>query len=232
MAFDLCKKIISAILDSEDVPCCTATGDDKSAAFTVPILVLNEYNTHKDLYPVDFPTRSNSRRNGRSACGCVSSRNKTRRQDQDFYEMECYLCRPGAPEVEGVARNPDFPEFRSQLTYAATDEAHLINEWGQDLRVDFKSIGLFICGHLPPSISVIAFSATLAPGKDTTAFYLDMSFLIFSPTCTVAAESSISIHCYAWIWRMQPDYADKKRHTLLPSKWRRQRRAGNRKVRR
>ncbi|KAJ6492977.1 hypothetical protein C8R45DRAFT_927775 [Mycena sanguinolenta] len=91
---------------------------------------------------------------------------------------------------------PDFPEFQSQLTYVATYEAHLINEWGQDFCVDFKSIGPFIRGHLSPSISVIALSATLAPGKDTTAMirrtnehpnvqfsitvYPDMSFLIFS----------------------------------------------------
>ncbi|KAJ6516509.1 hypothetical protein C8R45DRAFT_1067724 [Mycena sanguinolenta] len=47
------------MLDGEVVRCCTATGDGKSAAFAVPILVLNEYNAHKDLYPAGFPTRSN-----------------------------------------------------------------------------------------------------------------------------------------------------------------------------
>jgi len=33
-------KLISAILDGKDVLCCTATGDGKSAAFSVPTLVL------------------------------------------------------------------------------------------------------------------------------------------------------------------------------------------------
>jgi hypothetical protein len=46
----------------------------------------------------------------------------------------------------------DFPEFRSKLVFAITDEAHLINEWGAGFRVDFKFIGIFIRGRLPPSI--------------------------------------------------------------------------------
>jgi len=36
--------LVSAILDGKDVLCCTATGDGKSAAFSVPTLVLLEYN--------------------------------------------------------------------------------------------------------------------------------------------------------------------------------------------
>ncbi|KAJ6472672.1 hypothetical protein C8R47DRAFT_1145829 [Mycena vitilis] len=47
----------SAMLDGVDVLCCTATGDGKSAAFSVPILVLNEYNANPALYPAGLPTR-------------------------------------------------------------------------------------------------------------------------------------------------------------------------------
>ncbi|KAJ7690572.1 hypothetical protein B0H14DRAFT_2200433, partial [Mycena olivaceomarginata] len=35
----------------------TATGDGKSAAFSVPILLLNEYNVNPTLYPSGLPTR-------------------------------------------------------------------------------------------------------------------------------------------------------------------------------
>ncbi|KAJ6606970.1 hypothetical protein B0H10DRAFT_2308655 [Mycena sp. CBHHK59/15] len=49
----------SAILDGDDVLCCTATGDGKSAAFSVPILVLNEYNKNPGLYAAGLPTRLN-----------------------------------------------------------------------------------------------------------------------------------------------------------------------------
>jgi ATP-dependent helicase YprA (DUF1998 family) len=41
--------LVSAILDGDDVLCCTATGDGKSAAFSIPILVLNEYNVFTAL---------------------------------------------------------------------------------------------------------------------------------------------------------------------------------------
>jgi superfamily II DNA/RNA helicase len=53
------EDLVSAILDGEDILCCTATGDGKSAAFSVPILALNEYNNNPLLYPAGLPTRLN-----------------------------------------------------------------------------------------------------------------------------------------------------------------------------
>ena len=50
-------ELVSAILSGQDIPHCTATGDGKSAAFTVPALVLLEYNAHPDAYPTGLPTR-------------------------------------------------------------------------------------------------------------------------------------------------------------------------------
>ena len=49
-------ELVSAILDGQDILCCTATGDVKSAAFAVPALVLLEYNAHPDAYPTGLPT--------------------------------------------------------------------------------------------------------------------------------------------------------------------------------
>lgn len=49
--------LVSAILDRKDVLCCTATGDGKSAAFSVPTLVLLEYNKHPEAYIAGLPTR-------------------------------------------------------------------------------------------------------------------------------------------------------------------------------
>jgi superfamily II DNA helicase RecQ len=60
----------------------------------------------------------------------------------------------------------EWPEFRSCILFTVIDEVHLINEWGLDFRISFKMIGLFVRGRLPPT-SVVALSATLAPGKDT-----------------------------------------------------------------
>jgi superfamily II DNA/RNA helicase len=52
-------ELVSAILDGQDVLCCTATGDGKSAAFAVPSLVLLEYNKHLAAYPAGLPTQTN-----------------------------------------------------------------------------------------------------------------------------------------------------------------------------
>ena len=50
-------ELVSAILDGKDLLCCTATGDGKSAAFSIPTLVLLEYNKHPDAYVAGLPTR-------------------------------------------------------------------------------------------------------------------------------------------------------------------------------
>jgi len=51
-------ELISAILDGQDILCCTATGDGKLAAFSIPCLVLLLYNQHPESYPTNLPTRS------------------------------------------------------------------------------------------------------------------------------------------------------------------------------
>lgn len=48
-------ELISAILDGQDVLCCTATGDGKSAAFSIPFLVLLEYDKLLEVYPAGLP---------------------------------------------------------------------------------------------------------------------------------------------------------------------------------
>ena len=50
-------ELVSAILDGKDLLCCTTTGDGKSAAFSIPTLVLLEYNKHPDAYVAGLPTR-------------------------------------------------------------------------------------------------------------------------------------------------------------------------------
>jgi superfamily II DNA/RNA helicase len=50
-------ELVSAILDGIDLLCCTATGEGKSAAFSIPTLVLLEYNKHPNVYVAGLPTR-------------------------------------------------------------------------------------------------------------------------------------------------------------------------------
>ena len=49
-------ELVSVILDGNDLLCCTATGDGKSAAFSIPTLVLLKYNKHPDAYVAGLPT--------------------------------------------------------------------------------------------------------------------------------------------------------------------------------
>ena len=50
-------ELVSSILDGQDILCCTATGDGKSAAFAITGLILTKYNAHPDAYPAGLPTR-------------------------------------------------------------------------------------------------------------------------------------------------------------------------------
>jgi len=50
-------ELVSAILDGKSVLCCTATGNRKSAAFSVLTLVLLEYNKHLEAYVAALPTQ-------------------------------------------------------------------------------------------------------------------------------------------------------------------------------
>ncbi|KAJ7245376.1 P-loop containing nucleoside triphosphate hydrolase protein [Mycena haematopus] len=184
------EDLVAAMLDGDDVLCCTATGDGKSAAFSVPILVLNEYNAHRDLYPAGLPTRSDpvgmvvTPTKGLAAnivleltkLG-ISAFAYSRESLADARRRGVICVDPEHLKSKEWREISDSPKFRSQLVYTVTDEAHLINEWGVDFRVDFKSIGIFVRGRLPPSISVVALSATLAPGRDTKANvgHLDLS---------------------------------------------------------
>ncbi|KAJ7743228.1 P-loop containing nucleoside triphosphate hydrolase protein, partial [Mycena maculata] len=186
----------SAILDGEDVLCCSATGGGKSAAFSVPILALHEYNKNPTLYPAGLRTRLNpvgivvtptkglasnivlelghlnvaafaysreslaeARRSGVSLADEIKGCEK--------WQVVC--VDPEHLKTKEWREISEFPLWRDNVLYGAGDEVHLIKEWGADFRVDFRFIGLFFRGRLPATASVVALSATLAPGKDTSA---------------------------------------------------------------
>lgn len=49
--------LVARILDEEDILFISATGDGKSVAFWITILVLNEYNAHQEKYPAGLRTK-------------------------------------------------------------------------------------------------------------------------------------------------------------------------------
>jgi superfamily II DNA helicase RecQ len=70
----------------------------------------------------------------------------------------------------------EYSIFRQRIIYAAADEVHLINLWGIDFRRDFGTIGRWVRGRLPTTVSILGLTATLAPGKDTAAVCQSLGF--------------------------------------------------------
>ncbi|KAJ7635589.1 P-loop containing nucleoside triphosphate hydrolase protein [Mycena polygramma] len=198
------EELVAPILDGEDILCCTATGDGKSGAFSVPILVLNEYNANRHLYPPNLPTRSprpvgmvvtptkglannlvsELQKMGISAFA-YSHDNlvEARRNGKDLASVikECSTYQVIFVDPEHLSGKEwriisEWPTFRSSILFFAVDEVHLIKEWGIDFRPCFKLIGLWARGCLPPSTSILGLSATLAPGKDTTNICKSLGF--------------------------------------------------------
>ncbi|KAJ6578365.1 hypothetical protein B0H19DRAFT_882876, partial [Mycena capillaripes] len=219
--------------------CCTATGDGKSTAFLVPILVLDEYNSNRSIYPSGLPTRTDPvgivvtptkglannivLELGRLSVAALAYSRESladaRRQGIGLADeiKTCTKWRVICVDPEHLKTKEwreisESPHFRSKIIYAAGDEIHLVNEWGTDFRVDFKLIGLFFRGRLPASVSVVGLTATLAPGKDTTG------------VCQSLGGRKLIVHfstldmlfrCYVYIWRLQPACADKMRRTRM-----------------
>ncbi|KAJ7681380.1 hypothetical protein B0H17DRAFT_1205904 [Mycena rosella] len=168
------EDLVAPILDGEDILCCTATA-----------LIPSTFPTR--LHPVGLvvtPTKglannivSELTKLGITALAyCRETLADARRGGIDLATeiKECTKWQVICVDPEHLRGNEwriisAWPLFRSRLLFAGADEVHLINEWGTDFRISFKLIGLFVRGCLPTSISVFGLSATLAPGKDTTA---------------------------------------------------------------
>jgi superfamily II DNA helicase RecQ len=70
----------------------------------------------------------------------------------------------------------EYPTFRANILFACVDEVHLINEWGLAFRLAFGTIGSFLRGRFPSSISIIGLMATLEPGLPTVAVCKSLGF--------------------------------------------------------
>ncbi|KAF9001635.1 P-loop containing nucleoside triphosphate hydrolase protein [Hymenopellis radicata] len=175
------------ILDGTDVLLCTATGDGKSALFTVPILCHQEISQNPQDYPkfcvrkqpmgiVVTPTKGLANNivdtlatHGISALAydhATISRASTERRNLMREIMDCNLYRVIL----------DDPGFRANLIFACLEEGHLAGEWGPTFREAFRGIGSFLRGRLPSNVPIFSISATLEPGAPTTALCKTLGF--------------------------------------------------------
>ncbi|PPQ98765.1 hypothetical protein CVT26_014348 [Gymnopilus dilepis] len=196
-------ELVSAILDGEDVLCCTATGNGKSAAFAIPPIVLLEYNRSPGIYTAGLPTRTKpigvvitptkgladnivhglSEMNVSGLSYCKETLTEARKTGvrlagdiKECTKWQVVCVDPEHLQEKEWREITRSPVFRSNILFACIDEAHLINEWGLDFRRAFGAIGAFLRGCLPPSVSIIGLSATLEPGEPTVSVCRSLGF--------------------------------------------------------
>ncbi|KAF7970762.1 hypothetical protein HWV62_23100 [Athelia sp. TMB] len=199
--FDWQLPLIAKILDGESLLCCTATSDGKSALFGATAVILVEISQYPSLYPplprkdkpvsiVITPTKGLSSNivyeleklgiKALSYCSEVltEARKTGRKLAQEIGDCEwSVICVDPEHFAESEWHTiTDNPIFRRNLFQSCVDEAHLINEWGEDFRLKFKLIGSFIRGRLPPRHSICALTATLQPGKATESICDSLGF--------------------------------------------------------
>ncbi|KAF9048057.1 P-loop containing nucleoside triphosphate hydrolase protein [Hymenopellis radicata] len=190
------------ILDGKDVLLCTATGDGKSALFTVPILCHEEVSRHPEDYsnfrvrkhPVGLvitPTKGLAgdivltlAEHGITALAydrqTISRANISRRNLIEEITC-CTLFRvicidPEHLHAPAWRKILDDTVFRSNLIYACLEEGHVAGEWGPTFRDAYNNIGTFLRGRLPSHVPVFSISATLEPGAPTTALCKILGF--------------------------------------------------------
>ncbi|KAJ7725279.1 P-loop containing nucleoside triphosphate hydrolase protein [Mycena maculata] len=191
--------IVAWILDGEDVFCIT---DGKSALFAVPMVVLLEVARNPAAYPrftkykkpvalVIAPTKGLAANIVFElavlrvpALAYTSDVLANARKEGHNVTSEIMSCRwpivcidPEHLMDKQWERITDWQLFRDNIAFVSADEAHLINEWGEDFRPAFRHIGNFIRGRLPPHVAVSALTATLQPGLRTKSVCKALGFL-------------------------------------------------------
>ncbi|PBK64862.1 P-loop containing nucleoside triphosphate hydrolase protein [Armillaria solidipes] len=193
---------ITLILNGEDLLLCTATGDGKSALFTVPILCHLEVSSLPDSYPklpvckypvglIVTPTKglafnivSQLKAYGISALSyCHETLTEASKSGRNLVkeiascEMYQVICVDPEHLIGGDWMTiTDSDVFRENIVYACVEEIHLTDEWGSSFRPAFKHIGAFLRGRLPSHISIFGLSATLQPGASTSSICRSLGF--------------------------------------------------------
>ena len=70
----------------------------------------------------------------------------------------------------------EYSIFRANILFATVDEVHLINEWGLAFRLAFETIGTFLRGRFPSSVSIVGLTAMLEPGSPTVSVCKSLGF--------------------------------------------------------
>ncbi|KAF9033710.1 hypothetical protein BDZ89DRAFT_1130874 [Hymenopellis radicata] len=188
---------ILLILDKKEVLLCTATGDGKSALFTVPILCHQEVSRHPQDYPnfsvrklpvglIITPTKGLAKNIVKSlaehaydretiSTAIIEKRNLVK-EIASCTSFQVICIDPEHLHARAWCKILDDTDFRANLIYACLEEGHVAVEWGPTFREAYNNIGTFMRGRLPSSVPVFTISATLEPGAPTTALCKVLGF--------------------------------------------------------
>ncbi|KAF5349397.1 hypothetical protein D9758_015511 [Tetrapyrgos nigripes] len=184
---------IPRVLDGENLLVFTATGDGKSSFYDVPVLVHMELAANPQLY-APFPIRETpvaivvtptkglansiileARGFGLSGLSyCHETLVKYSAQDLPGLICKCtewqIICvDPEHLATKEWARILQNETFLKNLVLFCVEEAHLIRSWSPNFRPQFEFIGATARGFIPEHVSIVALTATCAPGPHTLA---------------------------------------------------------------
>ncbi|THU75811.1 hypothetical protein K435DRAFT_974681 [Dendrothele bispora CBS 962.96] len=195
-------EVVGKVLDGEKILWVSATGEGKSAAFQIPVIIHEEIGRNAELCPgfkakekpvgiVVTPTKGLAANivtelSKLSVSAFAYTHNNVTQFHKDDIDIvqaisECryrIVCvDPEHLKTEEWRRIASSSIFRSNILFACSEEAHLIDEWGNpDFRPDFRYIGTYFSSRLPSNISIFALSATVEPGESTSIICQHLSF--------------------------------------------------------
>ena len=86
------------------------------------------------------------------------------RGNQGVHLMAGYLCGSWAPAWQGVEGNHGISNLHANILFVCVVRVHLFNKWGLAFCLVFGTIGSFLHGWFPSSVSIISFTTMLKPG--------------------------------------------------------------------
>ncbi|KAI0314696.1 P-loop containing nucleoside triphosphate hydrolase protein, partial [Amylostereum chailletii] len=176
----------ACILKGLDVFCVSATGDGKSALIYIPALVCDGITLV--IEPTNFLQSSLHQYSGnlqKRGIKILVINSETRHEAEGQRRNLWKEAAEGLYQVVALSpellRTAEFDvlvktkSFRLKWTNLAVDESHLTDEWGGDFRPLYEDI-YSVRSRGPDHLCVIALSATVEPGPQTTRIMNHIGF--------------------------------------------------------
>ncbi|KAF9231489.1 P-loop containing nucleoside triphosphate hydrolase protein, partial [Melanogaster broomeanus] len=159
--------VAEAMILGVDSVVIVGTGAGKTLPFVMPLLH-DKTKSVIIISPLKALQRDQKRRFKTMGISAIDVNGDTwtskMRQDLKNHQYQAVLLGPEmCLQHEGFRELLKSPDFTKSLVGVVIDEAHCISQWGGDFRTAYSKLGE-LRSYVPPSIPILATSATLAPG--------------------------------------------------------------------